>query len=186
MGSKTEHPRHLGNQLIIPGAARISQRWDLRSYDMLRGDDTLLQTLRDKLSVPPTTWPLQTGHTAHPEKSSTVQFKTQYLFTLTLLPEARTAHLSLLHSMTHLDSNANNEAPLYTTFPSLLSFPPFRFQYFPQHTVLKHLLFLYSSPNVPRIYKPFPVNVMRTAQITWLLIMHFSQASNYSLHLKSK
>lgn len=55
MGSKTEHPRHLGNQLIIPGAARISQRWDLRSYDMLRGDDTLLQTLRDKLSVPPTT-----------------------------------------------------------------------------------------------------------------------------------
>jgi hypothetical protein len=120
-----------------------------------------------------------------PGPSRNVNYSIQYTIPLTLMPEARTAHLSLHHSMTHLHRNANNEAPLYTSFPSLLLLPPFRFQYFPQNTVLKHLL-LYSSLNVLRIYKPFPVNVTRTAQITWLLIMQFSQASNYSLQLRSK
>jgi len=48
MGSKTEHPGHLGNQQIIPGAARISRRWDLRSSGMLRGADGLLQTFQKK------------------------------------------------------------------------------------------------------------------------------------------
>jgi hypothetical protein len=125
-------------------------------------------------------------------------FGTNYRSVLLPDPSRRDIHRRRLFNSICSSSNCNaysthrssQPPPFNDSFPleckqrssSLYDFPQarftsFRFQYCPQHTVLKHfLLFLYSSLSLPRIYEPLTINVMRTAQITRLLIMHFSQA----------